>query len=88
MSGLPTVYYTTAGMVLSRKKEKRNFLTKRGWRCIIVGIKRGNYPNQNRDDHDKALVNDIINRGVDPKIAQSLSRANIEALEMVKELLS
>tara|TARA_R110002012_G_scaffold2398_13_gene11727 strand:- start:36 stop:188 length:153 start_codon:yes stop_codon:yes gene_type:complete len=36
----------------------------------------------------KALVNDIINRGVDPKIAQSLSRANIEALEMVKELLS
>ena len=36
----------------------------------------------------KALINDIIAKGVDPKIAQSLSRANIEALQMVKELLS
>ena len=35
----------------------------------------------------KALINDIIAKGVDPKIAQSLSRANIEALQMVKELL-
>ena len=36
----------------------------------------------------KALSNEIIAKGVDPKIAQSLSRANIEALEMVKGLLS
>jgi hypothetical protein len=36
----------------------------------------------------KALVNNIIAKGVDPKIAQSLSRANIEALEMVEGLLS
>jgi len=36
----------------------------------------------------KALINDIIAKGVDPKIAQSLSRANIEAIQMVKELLS
>jgi hypothetical protein len=36
----------------------------------------------------KALVNDIIAKGVDPKIAQSLARSNIEALEMVKGLLS
>ena len=36
----------------------------------------------------KALINDIIAKGVEPKIAQSLSRANIEALQMVLELLS
>jgi len=36
----------------------------------------------------KVLINEIIAKGVDPKIAQSLSRANIEALQMVKELLS
>ena len=36
----------------------------------------------------KALIKDIIDRGVEPKIAMSLSRANIEALQMVKELLS
>ena len=36
----------------------------------------------------KALINDIIAKGVEPKIAQSLSRANIEALQMVLKLLS
>jgi hypothetical protein len=36
----------------------------------------------------KVLINEIIAKGVDPKIAMSLSRANIEALQMVKELLS
>ena len=36
----------------------------------------------------KALINDIIAMGVDPKIAESLSRANIEAIAMVKALLS
>ena len=36
----------------------------------------------------KALINDIIAKGIDPKIAMSLSRANIEAIQMVKELLS
>jgi len=36
----------------------------------------------------KALINEIIAKGVEPKIAQSLARANIEALELVKSLLS
>jgi len=36
----------------------------------------------------KALINDIIKMGVDPKVAESLSRANIEAIQMVKSLLS
>jgi len=36
----------------------------------------------------KVLINEIIAKGVDPKVAQSLSRANIEALQLVKELLS
>ncbi len=36
----------------------------------------------------KALINDIIAKGVEPKIAQSLSRANIETLQMVLKLLS
>ena len=36
----------------------------------------------------KALINDIIKLGVDPKVAESLSRANIEAIQMVKSLLS
>ena len=35
----------------------------------------------------KALVNDIIKLGVDPKVAMSLARSNIEALELVKGLL-
>ena len=36
----------------------------------------------------KALVNDIIKLGVDPKVAMAGSRSNIEALELVKGLLT
>lgn len=44
--------------------------------------------NENKRPTKKALVQKLLDRGVDTKIVQSLSRANIDTLEFVLKQMS
>ena len=54
----------------------------------IIKIKTDNMKNENKRPTKKALVQALLDKGVDRKIVDSLQRANIDTLQWVLKQIS